>query len=380
LIAQLTRQVEGLAHGLLQGEARRVFAHRRLHRRAHLRGRAEVPVRRHESSDALMRAPVVVAVDEERHPPQAVVEVREDRAAQELVPQRLPEALRLPQRLRMMRAALEVVDVVPPELRFELRHASPRSVLAAVVRQHLARRPEGGDAALERLKDELRALAVRYRVADDEAAVVVHEDGHVEPLVPAQAEGEDVRLPHLVWLSALEARLRPRRLRLLRRPRLEQPLLVQNPPHRRRRHPEPLEALEHVRDSAGAELGALALHSHHGGAPRVFVARRALLRTAQLRDQCLFASCLQRMPPVLDGRRPDSVDAGDLLHGRLLTNHFLQYPHSELERVAVHPSRLLLLLPRHPSLPSRLCVRPRRATVLSNLGSGQTLINWRAQQ
>src|SRR5207244_1801428 len=101
-IAQLPRQVEGLADGLLQREAGRVLIHRGLERSTHLRCRAEVAVRRDESADALMRAAVVVAVDEEREAPEAVVEVCEDGATQEFVPQRLPEALGLTECLRVM--------------------------------------------------------------------------------------------------------------------------------------------------------------------------------------------------------------------------------------------------------------------------------------
>jgi hypothetical protein len=366
LIAQLPRKVEGLSHGLLQREASRVLTHRCFERGADLRRRAEVPVGRYQSPDALMRAPVVVAVDEERQPPDAVVEVCEDGAAQEFVPQRLPEALCLPQRLWVVWAALEVVDVLSAQLGLEFRLPSPRCVLTPVVRQYFERRSEGGDAALERLEHELRALPVRYRVAHHEAAVVVHEDGHIEPLMPPQAEGEDVRLPHLVRLGSLEPSLGPRCLRLLRRSRLEQSLLMENSAHRRRRHSEPLEALEHVRDAAGAELGALTLHPHHGGAPRVFVARRALRRTTLVRNHRVLATALQRIEPVVDRRVPDAVDAGDLVHRRSLPNDFLQHPQPELCRVARHPSRLLLPLPSHPSLPSRLRVRLRRATVLSN--------------
>ena len=49
-------------------------------------------------------------------------------------------------------------------------------------------------------------------VRDDEARVVVHEDGHVDALMAPQAEGEDVRLPQLHRLCALEE---PRRLRFV---------------------------------------------------------------------------------------------------------------------------------------------------------------------
>ena len=233
MVSQLPRQVEGLPHRLLQCQPRRVLLDRRLHRRAHLRRRAEVPVCRYQAFDALVRPTEVVPVDEESEPSHAVVEVGEDGATQKLLPQRAPEALHLAQCLRVVWPTLDVLDVLPAQLRFELRLPSPRRVLPAVVRQHLSRRTEGRHAALEGLHHQRRLLLVRHGVPHDEATVVVHEDCHVQPLVPSQQEGEDVGLPELVWLRPLEACLRPRCLLDLRRPRLEQALLVQNPPHRR---------------------------------------------------------------------------------------------------------------------------------------------------
>lgn len=365
LVAQLARQVEGLAHGLLQREPRGVLLHCGLERRTYLRRGAEVPVRGHQSLDALVRAAEVVAVDEESQPSHAVVEVSEDGAAQELVPQRLPEALHLPQRLRVVGAALDVVDVLPLQLGLELRLAAPRRVLPSVVRQHLARHTVRGDAALEGLHHQRGLLPVRDGMADDEAAVVVHEDGHVEPLMSAQEEGEDVRLPELVRLCALEACLGPRGLLHLRRSRLEQPLLMKNPAHGRLRHPDAFEASQQVRDALGAQLGTALLRAHHQGAPRVLDARRALRRPARLRSQRRLAADLKRGQPVVDRRRPDSEHPRHFQNGCLLSDDLLQHPQPELRRVARHPS-LLLSLPSHPSLPSRLRVRHGRATVLSN--------------
>jgi hypothetical protein len=233
LVAQLPRQVEGFAHGLLQCQPRRILLDRRLHRSAHLRRRAEVPVCGDQPLDALVWPTEVVPVDEERHSSHAVVEVGEDGAAQEFLPQRAPEALYLAQCLRVVRPTLDVLDVLPTQLGLELRLPSPCRVLPAVVRQRLARRTEGRDASLEGLHHQRRTLMVRDCVADDEAAVVIHEDCHVQPLMPSQQEGEDVGLPELVWLGPFEARVRPWRLLDFGRPRLQQPLFVQNPPHRR---------------------------------------------------------------------------------------------------------------------------------------------------
>jgi hypothetical protein len=54
----------------------------------------------------------VVVLDVQAQPPLAIREISEDRARQEFFPQRLPETLDLPQRLRMLRPAFTVHDAV----------------------------------------------------------------------------------------------------------------------------------------------------------------------------------------------------------------------------------------------------------------------------
>lgn len=167
-IAEPAHEIEGLARLLPVREPHRVVRHVLLDRGADLRGCPEVAVRRHEPLDALVRPLEVVGVDEQPESPRAVVEVREDRPRQELLPQRLPEPLDLAQRLRVLRAALHVPDPLAPELLLELRLAPPRRVLPALVREDLLWRPVRRDRAPERLEHERRTLVVRERVADDE--------------------------------------------------------------------------------------------------------------------------------------------------------------------------------------------------------------------
>jgi len=182
-------------HRLLSRQPQRVVIDGALHRLTHLRRRLEVSVRGHEAIDALMRALKVVGIDEEPQPPLAITKVRKHRLGQKLLPERLPEALHLAQRLRVLRPALDVPNALPPQLRLECRLPTPRRVLPPVVRQHLLGRPVRCDAAVESLQHQHRLLLMRHRVRDDVAAVVVHEDRHVQPLVAAQQKREDVRLP-----------------------------------------------------------------------------------------------------------------------------------------------------------------------------------------
>ena len=205
LVPQLASKVEGLAHRLLQCEPAGVLLHRRLDRGPHLRCGPEEFVGGHQALNPLVRTAKIVPIDEETEPSLAVGEVDEDSPREELVPQGLPEALHLPERLRVVRSTLDVLDALTFQLGLELRLPPPRRVLATVVRQHLARHAKGSQPALESFHHQLGLLSVRHRVADDEAAAVVHEDGHIEPLVTAQQESEDVRLPKLVRLRPLEA-------------------------------------------------------------------------------------------------------------------------------------------------------------------------------
>jgi len=195
LVAEPAHEVEGFARRLLVRESRRVLGDVRLHRFPHLRRRAEESVGWHEPGEPLVRPLEVVAVDEEPEPLLTVCVVREDGLAQPLVPQRLPEALHLAERLRMLRAALHVTDAVATKLLLEVRLAPPRCVLPALVRQHLLGCTEGSERASERFHHERGPLVVRERPADDEARVVVHERRQVQALVASKQKREDVRLP-----------------------------------------------------------------------------------------------------------------------------------------------------------------------------------------
>lgn len=94
-----------------------------------------------------MRTLEVVVLDEQRHAPLAVLEVGKHGARQQLLPQRLPEALDLAAGLRMVRSALDVPDAVTLELGLELGVATPARVLPPLIGQDLARHPVLGNAA-----------------------------------------------------------------------------------------------------------------------------------------------------------------------------------------------------------------------------------------
>jgi hypothetical protein len=204
-VAETSDEIERFLRRLLVCETQGVRCHRLLDRVTHLRRCAKEAVGGHEPFESLVRSLEIVRLHEESDAAVAVREVGEDGAREKFVPERLPESFDLAERLRMLRAALDVLDAFATKLRLEVRRAPPRRVLSALVGEDFARSAVRRDAAAERLHHELRALVMRECIRDQVARVVVHEGRHVQALVAAEQKREDVRLPHLIRLRPLEA-------------------------------------------------------------------------------------------------------------------------------------------------------------------------------
>jgi len=133
-----------------------------------------------------------------------------------------------------MRTALDVLDPVTLELRFELGRAAPGGVLSALIGQDFPRRPIRCDPARKCLQHQHAALMVRHRQAHQVSGVIVQERRHIDTFVTPQQERKKIRLPQLVRLGALEVlhyvfALDPAWCQL----RLHA-FFTQHPPHRRR--------------------------------------------------------------------------------------------------------------------------------------------------
>jgi hypothetical protein len=170
-----------------------------------------------------VRALEVVVLHEQRHPALAVLEVGEHGAREKLLPHRLPEALDLAAGLRVVRAALHVPDAVTAKLLLEPRLPAPGGVLASLVGEDLPGATVVGDPPRERLQHDGASLVMRHHETHEIAGVVVQERRYVHPLVAAQQKREQVGLPQLIGLRALEAPghwpgLRLRRFALLGKP------------------------------------------------------------------------------------------------------------------------------------------------------------------
>ena len=168
---------------------------------------------------------------------------------------------------------------------------------------------------------------VCHRPAHDKARVVVHEGGHVEPLVASEQEGEDVRLPHLIGPGALEA---PRWVlpgSSWHRRLVDEPLLVQDAAHLRLAHPQCREAGQHVPDAPRAPLGVLASLLDHGVVLDLCAVPTRLPHRLRrlLGHQRLLAPLLVERHPCLDGRDAGTEDPRDLLERDVATKRLLHH-------------------------------------------------------
>lgn len=122
-----------------------------------------------------MRPLVIVIL----HPPAKalarLLEGRESRPADELFPDRFPEALYFPKRLRMVRAAANMLDPVPFQFLLELGFAVPTRILPPVIRQHLLGYPICSHASPEYLHQIIGRLATEYFQGRDVPGMIVDE-------------------------------------------------------------------------------------------------------------------------------------------------------------------------------------------------------------
>lgn len=331
-VSEAPHEVERLLRRALVREAQRVGLHALLDGCPHVRRGQEEAVGGDQTSQRLVRALEVVSSNEQSEPPLAVREVREHRPRQELVPQCLPEPLHLAQRLRVLRPALHVADALPPKLHLEVRLTAPRGVLTPVVRQYLLRRPVRRDPPSQRLQHQLRTLMMRERVGHDEPRVVIHERGQVQPLLPPQQEREDVRLPQLIRLRALESSHRVLALHT-RLARLDEPRLVQDRAHLRLRDSERLEPRKRVPDPARPQLRVLLPQRHDRRALR-FLRQRPLRRhRPRLRLQRLRTSLPVRAHPLRHRRGRQLERAAHPPEWQLSVHDQLCHLQSKLVRV-----------------------------------------------
>lgn len=274
----------------------------------------------------------VVRLHEQRDAPLTVGEVREDSAREKLVPHRLPEPLDLPARLRMVRTGLHVPDPVAAQLLLEVGLATPCGVLPALIGEDLARRAVVRDCLRERFHHERAPLVMRHHERYEKARVVVHERGDVDPLVLAQQEREQVRLPELVWLGALEPFGLGARLRFRCFSALEQAFLMQNAPHRRLRDSEPLESLKDVANPPRSTFRCFTLRVDDGLAARVDLSKRVARRKGRSWCEAVCSELAIASYPIADRRMRYAERFRDGHHRHSIFDNRLRRADAKLNR------------------------------------------------
>jgi hypothetical protein len=359
-VTEASGQVEGFTRRLLAREPQCVLRHRGLDRRSHRGGGTEEAICRGESLEPLVRALEVVVLHEELHAPLAVLEVGKHGARQELLPQGLPEALDLAAGLRVMRAALHVTDAMAPELLLELGGPAPRGVLAPLVGQDLPRCSIVGNASRQGLQHQGAALVMRHGQTHQITRVIVEKGGHVQPLMPAQQEGEQIRLPQLVGLGTFEAMLAWLGLRLGSRGTARRSFTPQHAPHRGLGGTDPQEALHHIADATAAGLRLLRLRGKDRGTScrtRGAVTRAGTTRSWPHLETLRPALAIAPRPLNRCGVRHAQL-CGDLIGTQVLIHHrscqaqaYIRRPALSVlaRRPACRSPALRLVLARHLS-------------------------------
>jgi hypothetical protein len=156
----------------------------------------------------------------------------------------------------MLGPAFEVSHTILFQLRFEPADPTPVGVLAAVVSEHLLGGTELAGGGPKDLDHRLGCWAAEQIGAHDEPGVIIHEGDEVG-VSPAEPEGEDIRLPHLVGCGSLKEAWAGDVALLLGLLLGHQISLVQASAHglRAGRHEEP--ASQPLADAFDPELGML---------------------------------------------------------------------------------------------------------------------------
>jgi hypothetical protein len=195
--------VEGRFGLTAQRQLQQVFLDAGLDGFTQLGGDFEKTIRWTEAFNALVRPFVVVITDPKSDAFASRFEALELGAREELLPDGLPESLDLAQRHRMVGPGAEVVNPVLLHLGLETGGAAPIDILPAIVGEHLFRRLIFTGRYAKHLQHVLGGVAAEQIGSDDEPRVVIHEADEVG-VTAAQAEGKDVRLPHLIGCGPLE--------------------------------------------------------------------------------------------------------------------------------------------------------------------------------
>ena len=155
---QLAQQVQRRLWFLAQGQTQRIVLATLPYGFVHVVGDPIEPIRRTGPVEPLVRTLVVVVVNPVLQPTAGVRERGEHGLLEKLPPDRLPEALDLAQRHRMLRSTAHMLHALLSQHLLEACLPTPSHELAAVVRENLAWRTPLADRALQHFEDRIRIL------------------------------------------------------------------------------------------------------------------------------------------------------------------------------------------------------------------------------
>ena len=179
LIAHPAHQVDRLGRPASQRQFLDIGLQSRLHRRTQFLLDRKEPVRRTQPVQPLVRSLVIIILDPPADPFPRRLEVGELRPREELLPDRLPEPLDLPQRHRMMRRAANVMHPVFLQLPHEGRAPAPAHVLPPVIREHFTRNSITAHAPPVHFQYVIAGLAPEYLQRRDVPRMVVDKPDQV---------------------------------------------------------------------------------------------------------------------------------------------------------------------------------------------------------
>jgi hypothetical protein len=250
--------VEGRLRFAAQSQFEQIFGNALFDGLAQLRLDLEKAVGRAKAFDALVRPLVVVIFNPEFDAFPGGVEAVELGAAQELLPDRLPEAFDFAQSHWMMWPRLEVRDAILFEFGFKAAGAAPTGILAAVVGEHFLGRLELAHRDAIHFDHRRGRGAAEQVRTHDEPRVIVHEGDEIG-VTPAQPKRENIGLPHLVGCGALKE-TRAGDIPLFRRGTFRhQSRIVQPVAHRLRAGRQQEPPAQQLADALDAEGGMLPL-------------------------------------------------------------------------------------------------------------------------
>ena len=345
LFAHPAHHIKGTLRFASQGQFECVLLNAPLDDLPQLLDNREEAVGGAQSLQRLVRPLVVVVLHPQPDPLPCRLEAVELGSYQELFPDGLPKPLDLAQRHGMMRPAFNVMDSILAQLRLESRGPSPTGILAPLIGEQFFGHAILGHRRAVHLQDVLGRLAAKDVHSYQVAGEIIHETDQVGVL-PSQAEGEDVGLPHLVGRRALkEAGLGGIAARF-RLPLLQQLLLVQRaanrlPAHRQKQCPP-----QEVADLPDARVRMTALEFDDFGLDRRRHLGPLTDRMSRLGLQADFPLLTVNPHPLAQGAQAHAHLAGHLPDGKLFFQAELNCFASDFKWMAM--SVLLTAPPRRP--------------------------------